>query len=319
MEGDLRVINQLNFREDGTFVIVQFTDIHWRNGTEPDQSSRVLMESVLDAEQPDLIVYTGDVIAGKGCDDPAESYRAAVALAEERGIPWAAVFGNHDDEGTLSREQLAQVQLEHRHCLSQIGPSDIAGTSNYILQVQDGSQTAALLYMLDSGSYSPLEAIGGYDWFRRDQIEWYIAQSRRFTGGNGDQPVPALAFFHIPLPEYDEVWNFHTCYGQKLEAVCSPRMNTGMFAAMVEMGDVMGTFVGHDHVNDYTGELHGIHLCYGRATGYNTYPRDHSPRGARMIRLHKGERRFDTWLRLDDGSVVTEQPEHAPEGAKPAK
>jgi hypothetical protein len=36
-------------------------------------------------------------------------------------------------------------------------------------------------------------------------------------------------------------------------------------------------------------------------------------RGGRVIQMHEGEREFDTWLRLEDGSVVREQPEHQPE------
>lgn len=79
------------------------------------------------------------------------------------------------------------------------------------------------------------------------------------------------------------------------------------------MKDVRGTFVGHDHINDYWGELHGIRLCYGRATGYNTYGKEGFPRGARIIQLTEGEADFQTWLRLDDGSVVVNQPEHLPE------
>ena len=124
--------------------------------------------------------------------------------------------------------------------------------------------------------------------------------------------MPALAFFHIPIPEYDEVWDFHNCYGVKYENVCCPRINTGFFAAMHEMGDVMGTFVGHDHVNDFWGELHGIRLCYGRGTGYNTYGRDGFLRGARVIQLSEGKRGFETWLRLANGSIITNQPAHAP-------
>jgi hypothetical protein len=38
--------------------------------------------------------------------------------------------------------------------------------------------------------------------------------------------------------------------------------------------------------------------------------------GARMIRLRKGVRSFSTWLRLEGGKVVTEQPLHAPEGVR---
>lgn len=105
-----------------------------------------------------------------------------------------------------------------------------------------------------------------------------------------------------------------TCYGHKFESVCSPKVNSGFFEALLQMGDVLGTFVGHDHVNDYGGELHGIRLHYGRATGYGTYGREGFERGARMIRLYEVQRRFDTWLRLADGSVVTQQPQHLPAG-----
>lgn len=82
---------------------------------------------------------------------------------------------------------------------------------------------------------------------------------------------------------------------------------------MVEMGDVMGTFVGHDHGNDFWGTMHGIRLCYGRTTR-NTYLNKPFLTGARVIKLRAGERSFDTWLHLEDGTVIREQPEHKPEG-----
>jgi hypothetical protein len=198
--------------------------------------------------------------------------------------------------------------------LTEPGPEDITGVGNYVLRVQSShnESTAAALYFLDSGREAPT-GIGGYDWIRRDQIEWYIHESTSLTREAG-KPLPALAFFHIPIPEYDEVWDFHTCYGVKYEAVCCPRVNTGLFAAMHEMGDVMGTFVGHDHINDYEGELHGIRLCYCRGTGFHTYGKEGFPRGARVIQLTEGERCFKTWQYLADGSILQESPEHAPAG-----
>lgn len=77
---------------------------------------------------------------------------------------------------------------------------------------------------------------------------------------------------------------------------------------MVEHGAVLGTFAGHDHDNDYCGRLHGISLCYGRVGGYHCYGK--LQRGARIIRLFEGERRFETWVRLDNGecsSVYTHE------------
>lgn len=82
------------------------------------------------------------------------------------------------------------------------------------------------------------------------------------------------------------------------------------------MGDVIGTFCGHDHTNDFSGTLHGIKLCYGRASGYNTYGKEGFMRGSRVIQLNQGQHEFATWLRLEDGSVVHEQPTHDPNNAQ---
>jgi 3',5'-cyclic AMP phosphodiesterase CpdA len=303
---------QLKFRDEQTFTIVQLTDVHWHNGEPEDLLSRRLMEMVVEKEKPDLVALTGDIVAGGGCKDARRSLQQVVEVFEERKIPWAMVFGNHDDEGDASREALMEVQTACAMSLSEPGPSDIFGVGNYILRIHSAqaNRIAAALYFIDSGGYAQT-SVGGYDWIKRDQIEWYISESRALTAAAG-KPLPALAFFHIPIPEYDEVWDFHACYGVKYENVCAPRINTGFFAAMHEMGDVMGTFVGHDHINDYWGDLHGIRLCYGRGSGYNTYGRNGFQRGGRIIRLKEGGRGFDSWLRLADGSVVEEQPEHAP-------
>jgi hypothetical protein len=102
----------------------------------------------------------------------------------------------------------------------------------------------------------------------------------------------------------------------KYEEICPPFVNSGFFSALHEAGDVMGTFVGHDHVNDFIGDLYGIRLAYGRATGYNTYGRAGMARGARVIRLTQGVRAFRTWLHLAGGEVIHEQPLHAPEGVR---
>ncbi len=308
---------ELRVRADGTFTIVQFTDTHVTKTEPMDEQTVALMTQVLEAEQPDFVMLTGDVIDGGRCPDPAAAWRLAVSPIVEKGLPWAATFGNHDDEGRLDRSALMAVQQSIPGCLSQRGPNHLTGVSNYILKVLDtqGKQAVAHLYSIDSNSY-PKTGLGVYDWIHRDQIAWYAQTARELAETNGGVKLPALAFFHIPLPEYHEVWDFHTCYGVKYEEICPPLVNSGFFAALHEAGDVMGTFVGHDHVNDFIGELHGIRLAYGRASGYNTYGREGMARGARVIRITKGVHTFRTWLRLEGGEIVTEQPLHAPAGAR---
>lgn len=68
---------------------------------------------------------------------------------------------------------------------------------DYVLTVKassDAKKDAAVLYCMDSHSYSPLKDVKGYAWLTFDQINWYRQQSAAYTAQNGGQPLPALAF-----------------------------------------------------------------------------------------------------------------------------
>ncbi|MNI01698.1 3',5'-cyclic adenosine monophosphate phosphodiesterase CpdA [compost metagenome] len=312
----------LYFRHDHTFTIVQFTDIHWKDGGPADRLSRDLMEVVLEKEKPDFVMFTGDVIysadvpdGASFCRDPLQAFRDAVSVVEQRAIPWGVVFGNHDTEKYITREELMEEVTKITYTVAEAGPWEIEGVGNYTLPILNSdNKPAAVLYCLDSGSYPNDPSIKGYNWIHQNQIQWYMQQSRELAESNQGVVLPALAFIHIPLPEYRTVWEQEVCYGNKFENVCCSQVQSGMFAAMLERQDVKGVFCGHDHVNDYWGELHGIGLYYGRASGYNTYGREGFERGARVIRMFEGQSKIESWIRLADGSVITEQPEHQPEG-----
>lgn len=306
-------IDRLRMRPDGTFKIVQFTDLHWNNGEAADRKTRGLMERIVAAERPDLILFTGDVIDSLRCRDPERSFRDAMSVAVDSGVPWAALYGNHDSEGNVTREQLMRVQISLPGTVAEAGPPELEGVGNFSLPIWDaaGSRLAAALYCFDSGSYSDNAEAPGYGWIGERQVAWFRGEERALRAAAGGAPVPSLAFMHIPLTEYKEVWNKRVCYGRRFEKVgCAP-VNSGLFAAMLESGAVRGVFCGHDHTNDYVGELFGIRLCYGRATGYATYGRWLYARGARIIRLRE-DRPFDTWLRLANGDTITRGRKHQP-------
>ena len=90
------------------------------------------MTQIAAAESPDLIVLTGDILSGGGCDDAADALRDVVKIVEGCGIPWAAVFGNHDDEGSADRDELMAVMQDSKLSLSEPGPEDIPGVGNYV-------------------------------------------------------------------------------------------------------------------------------------------------------------------------------------------
>lgn len=296
---------ELKFNTDGKFKIVQFTDVHWVYGNPKSAIAGERIAEVLDAEKPDLVVLTGDIVFAK----PAkEGMEAALAPIITRGIPFAVTFGNHDDEHDLSRKQLLELVQGMKGNLSS-STEGITGVTNYTLKLHSSkdNSTAAVLYIFDSNSYSRNEKVKGYGWIEHDQIGWYMKQSAAYKAENEGKPLPALAFFHIPLPEFNEAVRDESAFmiGSRKEAACSPKINSGLATAMLDAGDVMGVFVGHDHINDYAVNWRGILMAYGRYTGGDTvYNNITDGNGARVIELTEGAREFKTWIRIKDGRTM---------------
>lgn len=294
---------ELRFNQNGKFKIVQFTDIHFKYENPASDIALERIIEVLEAENPDLVIFTGDVVYSKPGDKPMKKVLQQVS---DRKYPFVVTFGNHDDEQGLTRTQLYDLirQIPY-NLLPERGNTP---SPDYVLTVKSSvnpAKDAALLYCMDSHAYSTLEDVKGYGWFTFEQVDWYRKQSAAFTAQNNNQPLPALAFFHIPLPEYSQAAEDQNAIlrGTRMEKVCSPEINTGMFTAMKECGDVMGTFVGHDHDNDYAVMWKGILLAYGRFTGGNT-EYNHLPNGARVIELHEGSRTFTTWIHLKGNEII---------------
>jgi len=288
----------LRFNEEGKFKIVQFTDIHFQINSPGSDSALRIMETVINKENPDLIALTGDVVCSK---DTKNAWFALSEVLINAKIPWAVVLGNHDIEYELTGKQIMETIVGLPYNLTINGPEELSGNGNYVLEIKSSgsAETKALLYFLDShSSFKQRTNAGTYEWIYFDQIQWYREQSRKFTLANNNTPLPALAFFHIPLPEYRDIIYKETTVGIQEELICAPDINTGMYAAIFEMGDVMGTFVGHDHNNNYIGELRNICLSYGAVTGLECYGK--IGRGARIIELTEGERKFSTWLYYHD-------------------
>ncbi|KAG1878635.1 Metallo-dependent phosphatase-like protein [Suillus tomentosus] len=241
----------LHFSRDGKFKILQVADLHFsvsrgicrETDIDPcvnsDNLTNTLLGHVMDEEKPDLVVFSGDQLNGQGTSwDPKSVLAKFAVAATDRKIPWAAIFGNHDEENGDVKQEQVRMMNALPYSLVQRGPKDIHGVGNYVLDVKsaDASKTSLLtLYFLDSGSYSSgyLDWLGyffptEYDWIHEDQINWFLQESskiqaiqRPFTPDTGkdfgsiwnrqaDQITPtthklakpnAMMFFHIPLQE----------------------------------------------------------------------------------------------------------------------
>jgi len=295
---------KLSFKQDGTFKIVQFTDMHYVHGNSKSDTTLILIPRILDEEKPDMVVFTGDIVTSKPVE---EGWDIVTKFLIDRKIPFAVTMGNHDHEQGVTREEIAEIVTAYPfnvNRLSDVGRGRVMDNVIPIYSSEKPLKEAALIYCFDTGAYSTIEGVGGYDWVTTRQIEWYREQSIHYTVKNNFHPLPAIAYFHIPLPEYRQAFNNekNVRYGVRKEDECAPELNSGMFFSMKEMGDVMGTFVGHDHVNDYIVDYYGIALAYGQFSGWKTtYTPENN--GARVVVLKEGKREFDTWIHLLNGNI----------------
>jgi len=294
--------HRLEFNKEGKFKIAQFTDLHWIDGSPNCSKTASTIKYVLKTEKPDLAILTGDVVWKLPSRRP---WRDIPKIFEDAGVPFAVVLGNHDAEGgtEITRSGIFEILAQSPYFVGEKGPDDIYGAGNYVLPIWGKRSTiSALLYCFDSNSYQQNTLYGSYDWVHFNQIEWYRRQSKKFTKQNNNKPLPALAFLHIPLPEYKEVLNKPSTIGHYGEDVSSPRINSGLFGSFVDMQDVKGVFAGHEHDNDFVGLDFDVALAYGRATGFDTY--GSLTHGARIIEMKEEPFRFDTWICTPEGKEL---------------
>ncbi|MUP37576.1 metallophosphoesterase family protein [Labilibaculum euxinus] len=303
-ENEISSISELSFNKEGKFKILQLTDTHYIAGNPESKRALNNVNQMLDLEKPDLVIHTGDVIFGI----PAErSLREILSPISERKIPFAVALGNHDEEYDKTRDEVSEIINSMPYNINK-NIKGITGSTNCIITLNSSKEENIewVFYLFDTNRKSTIDDIGGYGYINFDQIAWYRQQSQNFTKMNGDEPIPSMAFFHIPIIEY----KIAACDDKTLlrgirgEEVCSPKVNSGVFASMKEMGDIKAISVGHDHDCDYAAHWNNMFLLYGRFSGCDTVYNNIKPNGARVFELTEGEDKFRSWIRLYGGKII---------------
>ena len=179
------VSRSVTVNEDGTFKILQLTDIHLINSTRTNKEvarnyslrdgwAEEAVTYVVEEADPDLIIVTGDSIftldivqAYTKTNDTLAAFKKFAKFMDSFEIPWLFIFGNHDEEGLLRHEDQAGsaegakkvlsdylLSDELQYCWYDAGPENLNGIGNYIVNVlnRDGTVNQSLV-MMDSGSY----------------------------------------------------------------------------------------------------------------------------------------------------------------------
>lgn len=308
----------LQFHLNNKFKIIQIADAQDVAETSPDLIK--FLNRVIKDENPDLVVFTGDQLAGydfkfgdvEGVKKTIDNILKPVV---DNGRAFAVVFGNHDGEALSKEEQMA-IYMSYPKCYAVDEGDAVSGVGTYNIPIysREGDKVLFNLYLFDSGSYD--EENGGYDHVKKDQIDWYVKKSNELKENNNGEAVPSIAFQHIPVQEmyytlsvaqvktkasikgygafssyYFELnsENFSSANSSPnyfKEPISASTDNKGQAEAWISQGDVIAAFFGHDHTNSFVCSLNdGIDLGYCPGAGFYSYG-DGYERAVRVFELN---------------------------------
>jgi predicted phosphodiesterase len=298
-------VHAFRFRPDGKFKILQLADTHYISGNPKSERALRNVIQMLDEEKPDLVIHTGDIFYG---NPAAQSLREILQPMADRKIPFLATLGNHESDFELTREEvLAVIRSVDGNINSPMKPN-VSGCSNDVVTLSSEEGLERVFYLFDSGDYIDGNSKNGYDFIRHSQIGWYRTHSERFTALNGGQPLPSMAFFHIPVREFcDGIRDpKRDMIGSFCEEPAASNYNSGLVANFKEMGDVEAIVCGHDHDNDYVMKYQDMFYMYGRFSGCDNVYNRVGRSGARVFEFTKGQKGFRTYLRIYDQGIQQE-------------
>lgn len=322
--------DELSFGDDGKFTVLQISDP--QDDHYPAYDMVNLIKISIEQTNPDLIVYTGDIVEDSRAGDigiDGESFREGVEVdsfeqtlsnvkvtceavfeeAEKRGIPFAVTQGNNDHKCGITNADWLEIYKTYENCLVADESNDADGRIDFNLEIKgsDG-KTAFNIWLMDTASSSVTE----------EQLEWYKSESAALKEANGGTPVPSILFQHIPTNDMGfffeecEMWdegsrlvdgkfyrlNKDIANGYNASAFTIPDDTSVQFKAWKECGDVKGAYFGHWHTEGYTGTYDGIELgmtygCEFAKTG---------PYGIRVFTIYENGN-FESELYTYEGSV----------------
>jgi Icc-related predicted phosphoesterase len=181
-------------RENGEFVVLQFTDTHLVNTRGPDARTLRELEHHIARVQPDLVVITGDVINGRGAQafvlvDRAAALQALIDIFARHNQPWAMVPGNNDHDNFLgSVHDVTSFLAQHCEHFIIAQQPDLPGAIHFVLPlVNENNDTAHQLIFFDTLSrFCEIDPM---------QAQWLAAQL----------DYPSTVFMHHNTPIFTDL------------------------------------------------------------------------------------------------------------------
>lgn len=269
-------------RED--FKILMFTDTQLWASLSKNKECYEQMDALVEKTQPDLITLPGDILSAMSSRFSINNF---IKHMDSYKIPWAPVFGNHDNEiPSNSLNWQADKYMASQYCLMRKGPSNLYGCGNYVINITESGEPVYSLFMFDNGRYikydngETKEIYMGYE-----QIAWYEWNVKGIADAIGTT-VPSMTFSHFAQPEFRQAVetlgvkdenDVYTIPEENGSGYCqylpsAAPVNSGFVDKCKELGSTKYIFCGHDHENNASITYDGITYTYGLKTGPSPVP-----------------------------------------------
>ncbi|MCQ2796720.1 MAG: metallophosphoesterase [Bacilli bacterium] len=252
--------------QDEEFKVLNFADIQLHDGNDLTLTKHII-DTLVEQEEPDMIVILGDILNDHKDYDAKESSKTILEYIDSKNIPWAPLFGNHDNveyhpswtKKTVGVDYLMEIFSQCNNCLFKEGPSNVQGKSNYVVNVGDkNGNLVETFVILDSKTNGLVDS----------NVTFYNDAITYANKLYGSGTVPSVVFDHIPIQEYKDAYDISLskeCHdvvgflGQD-PLVCGDH---ALFNKMKELGSSKTMICGHDHEDGYYNTYNGITLAHG--------------------------------------------------------
>lgn len=261
--------------------IMQLTDMHISGLCENYGKNILAMQTVyemVEREQPDFIVATGDLVFGTAfteSEDDRSALDMVLKFMDAMGIAWTWTFGNHDHDyfDRLETEELAKLLSELDTLYMPENNLYIKGYSNGVFRVYRQEDLISAFILLDSNGeiWDDNQELITYDYIDDTQISWYTNQIRKLRNQAGKQ-LDTFVYMHIPIEEYAQIDESDYLSGKKREDVTCSEIHNDLAEVMAKWGSTRAVFCGHDHLNDFIAFYNGLYYVYGKSIDYTAYP-----------------------------------------------